>query len=134
MPGGRPSLFTPELAARIVELTRAGNVQRVVCESVGISQRALSNWLRRGRREQEGPHRSFVLTYNEAVSAAQSDLVQIVRDAAARDPKYACWLLERRWPEQWGTYAREVRDLRQRVQAVVEELAALKTEAQQQQR
>lgn len=48
---GRPSMFTPEIAARLVFIMRQGNFIETAAACIGVNVKVVRNWRRRGVRE-----------------------------------------------------------------------------------
>lgn len=53
MPGGRPSLLTPELQAEAVKLAKAGVPKRVIADKIGVARSTFNYWLHLGADEYE---------------------------------------------------------------------------------
>jgi hypothetical protein len=118
--GRRPKL-TAELAEALCTSLVAGNFFDVSCKAQGVAPSTVYAWLDRGRRERarlellhaEGqdepeplPDEAGYLEFLEAVEKSQSEsqerLVGIVANAAIDHWQAATWMLERRFPKQFG--------------------------------
>src|SRR4051812_16727640 len=114
MPAGRRPKITPELVAQLVKAVRAGNFREPAARSCGVSVRTLRNWLARGKQFPEGLYGELLHGLMEADAAAELEMIRRVRSAAKDDAKHAEWWLERKYPERWGRYRGELRDLEKR--------------------
>ncbi len=102
MSAGRPTKFTPEAAARVLQALKAGNFRSVAARWAGVSERSLRHWIRLGKtrpRSKLGHFRRQVL---EAEQSAEMRMVALVMKAAATDAKHAEWWLERKASQRWG--------------------------------
>lgn len=98
---GRPSLLTPDVAARIIEMVRAGNYRATAMRACRLGKNIIREWEKRGEAGEE-PYASFVADLQEAEALSEVDLVRDVR--CAEDIKHASHLiqlLERRFGERW---------------------------------
>jgi transposase len=100
---GRPSKLTQELQEKICGALRTGASIETAAAHAGVHRDTVYDWLRRGEEEAKGPHAAFV----ESARKAQSDcemacLAMIKKDALNGSLPAATWLLERRFPGQWG--------------------------------
>jgi transposase len=66
----------------------------------GISPRTVYRWMERGRREGIGRCYEFMSAVKKALAEYQLTLQQQI--AAADQWQAKAWLLERRFPKQWG--------------------------------
>lgn len=95
---GRPAKLTPEVEARILRAIRLGATREVAAQAAGISERALYDWLERGRTGQRR-----YLQFLQAMDRAESEgevthLEAIAADGAAGSK----WILARRHPDRWS--------------------------------
>lgn len=107
---GRPSKFTPEIHRRIIDLVKAGNYIEKAAQSVGISRRTLYEWLAKGRdcEIEEDPFAALYTDWQKAIAHCELRCVALIAKAAETDVKAAMWLLEHRFPEDWGRHRVEV--------------------------
>jgi len=118
-PTGRPSLFTAEVRARLIEAFGDCMTHDMIAACAGISSRTLARWLEDGRRalevwehagedyhEPDGDraYREFVLDARAAEAEKQRALIRIVTGPKS-DPNWtrAMTFLERRW---WKEFSR----------------------------
>jgi hypothetical protein len=80
-------------------MLRAGLSLAVAGRCLQIDPDTLSRW--KGRPEPR--YRRFCRAIDEAEALGELRLVQILQRAADIDPRYACWLLSRRFGTRWGT-------------------------------
>ena len=111
----RPSKYTPEVVARIVEALEQGATYEAAAAHAGVHYDTLNEW-RKGFPE-----------FSEALKKAEAEaelhwLEQIESAAAAGAWQAAAWRLERRYPERWGK--RERVDVAMTVRREAERLAA----------
>lgn len=101
---GRPSKFTEETKAKVVQALRGGNYRNVAAQYAGISHATLRNWLKNGQDPENYPDYAEFL---EQVEKAEADgevasLALIRRAASDGNWNAASWMLERKSPERWG--------------------------------
>ncbi len=119
----RPTLLTPELAARIVEMVREGNYRRTAMRACGLSHNVIRNWEKLGEEGKE-PYAEFTTALQEAEALSEAELLAEVRNARPQVVGVSgpdLWqarlaVLERRFPARWSTRVRTYVD---------EELSAL---------
>jgi hypothetical protein len=91
----RPSKFTPEREAKIVEALAAGNTRQTACKLAGVSDDSFRRWLDR--------FAGFAASVEKAEAVAESSHVANIKAAAADGSWTAsAWWLERRRHEDWG--------------------------------
>lgn len=91
----RPSKYTPDRVARIVEALEGGNTRRAAATAAGIDQGTLENWMTR------------FSGFSSAVRVAEAEaelahVATIKRAADDGDWRAALAWLERRRHEDWG--------------------------------
>lgn len=99
---GRPSKLTPEVVARIEELTTAGCSMRETATVVGLDYSTIKKWLKRGRESKSGEHFTFFTRISRARERCTASLTEFIQKAAPQDWRAAAWMLERRAPKRWG--------------------------------
>ena len=99
---GRPSKLTPEVQELIVDGISAGLTYRLSCERAGIFPSTFYVWIERGERQVKGRYKDFA----EAVTRAKADsalrLVSQITLQAPTDWRAAAFMLERRFPDDYG--------------------------------
>jgi hypothetical protein len=147
---GRPTLLTPALADRIVEVVSAGNYLKTAAQFAGVGQSTLMSWLARGRAAAadveahaaepgwqlpaaELPFLEFLERVTQAETRAEVAAVTHWRRAFAEDWRAARDYLGRKRPEQWAaktTVAISSDEAEARIEnAVTEALTALGVDA-----
>ncbi len=94
--------ITPELIGDICKLKGEGLSNKDICMAVGIHEATLYRWLNKPSNKL---HRSLCEEFKKAEAAYKEELLNTVRDAALSKHQYwtaAAWLLERKYPEEYG--------------------------------
>lgn len=104
---GRPTKLTPEPQERVVRLVRVGVAPYAAARACGVKHRTWYDWLRRARAG-EKRYAPLADALAGAHARLQAALTVQVRAAAVENWRAAAWLLERRWPEDWGRRRRSV--------------------------
>ncbi len=112
---GRPSKLTPEVEVKLLQALLASNTREAAAEYAGVGARTLRRWLQQGRDNPDGPYGGLVAVLKQKESEAVIRNVAIIQEAAKRSWQAAAWWLERRYPREWGSQAREIRDLERRL-------------------
>lgn len=101
--GGRPTKLVPEVIDALEAELSQGHTLRASCAAAGVGWSTFKDWTRAGRSEgSTALQRELVRAVEHAEGAGERTLERIVRTSAEIDPNQARWLLERRWPEDWG--------------------------------
>ncbi len=110
MPGARPTKFTKETTDRLFAAIRAGLPYHLAADAAGISETTFYEWQRgefpRGSDKELRAQFSEELTRARGSSAAR--LITIINTAAPTDWRAAAWILERRFPKDFGKAVLEV--------------------------
>ncbi len=94
-PNGGPTVLTPEVEAKILGGIRdAGMPFRTACAYAGISDDTLA------RRRKSDPE--FAARFEHAREMCKAKLLTMIMVAAPKNWSAAAWLLERRWPKEFG--------------------------------
>jgi transposase len=106
----RPSKLTPERQQQLVAILEAGVNYEHACQAVGISYECFRLWMKAGEAADSGRLFEFAQGVRKAEATLALRLLACI-NKAARDGEWrsACWLLERRFPEDWGRRAAERR-------------------------
>jgi hypothetical protein len=118
---GRPSKFTEEVRARVLEAIASGVPRRVGAEYAGISERTLQTFLARARDAQSGPYLQFSQALKKAEATAVIAAVGRIRNHGRDSWQADAWWLERRYPEEWGRQDRTKLDAQ--LQEAAEQIA-----------
>lgn len=100
--GGARTKLTPELQEQLCKLLQVGITIEDACAEVGISDRVFHKWQARALERNE---RLYVQFFQAVVQAkARSKIRSVLRidKAALKDWRADAWLLERRFPEEFG--------------------------------
>ncbi len=110
--GGRIPKLTTEVAGAIERAVRAGVPLNAAAWAAGVAPSTVFRWLARGRRERTGQYCEFRTAVKKAEADAIAGRLQRVLDAADRGTwQAAAWWLERRHPEHFSSFRRELREL-----------------------
>ena len=91
---GRPSKFTPERRARVLEAITGGATRTAAALHAGIDERTLYRWMDR--------YVSFASDLTRAEADAELRCTALIQRAAEIDWRAAAWWLERRRPDEYG--------------------------------
>ena len=117
---GRPTLLTPEVHKKIVDLVRGGNFPETAASAAGVSRPTLRSWMREGAelvRNHVGTGTralskrqrlllSFLTDLDRAFGEAEARDVLLIGKHAEEDWRAAAWRLERRNRQQWAPLQR----------------------------
>lgn len=103
-PAHRPHKFIPETVGLLMKGVRAGLPYHLAAEAAGIGETTFYEWQRgefpRGADKDLKAHFAEDLMRAKGGSAAR--LMILVNNAAAEDWRAAAWILERRFPQDFG--------------------------------
>lgn len=98
----RPSKLTSEVEARIVEAVELGVTWERAADAAGIGASTLREWRQRGEAD-EAPFAAFVAALKRAEGDGVARALRTIRQAAESGTwQAAAWLLERRYPADYG--------------------------------
>lgn len=112
---GRPHRLTSDMQQRITDLIEQGMRPQDAAIASGISRSTFHSWMARGRQARdaaerdelsaaEEPFLDFLDAVERALTVPEMRAVAVIQDSAAKGSwRAAAWLLERRWPERWGS-------------------------------
>lgn len=113
-PAHRPSLLTPDVHRKIVDLVRGGNFPETAAAAAGVSKPTLRMWMREGavlNRDDPGRKtlskrqralKDFLFDLDKAFGEAEARDVLLIGKLAENDWRAAAWRLERRNRAQWA--------------------------------
>lgn len=118
-PGRQPKI-SQAVVDSIIAMIAAGNFRSHACKRVGIHLATLKRWLKMGREQAEQYPDSLYVQLRDrllvAETAVESALVKtIVVVGMTEDVKHAEWYLERKYPQRWGRYRGELKQLEKEV-------------------
>ena len=101
----RPTKLTPEVHEAIVDGINAGLTFRLSCARAGVTSATFYNWLKKGEAAQSGA----LMEFFDAVERAKADsalrLISQITLQAPADWRAAAFILERRFPDDYGRRA-----------------------------
>lgn len=97
----RRTTLTPELQASIALSVAAGAPIPIAAASAGVPKSTWRDWLAKGREGVE-PYAAFVEAMESAKAAFAAGAVRKITAAGEFDWHPLAWLLERRFPHQFG--------------------------------
>jgi transposase-like protein len=116
---GRPTLLDEQRLEAITNALRNGAYIDHAAQAAGVSTRTYHGWMERGRAERdrinaglapdpdEAPFMQFLHSVERAQSEAAVDLLgEIANHARNGTWQAAAWILERKFPRQWGRFDR----------------------------
>ena len=86
--------YSPEIVKKICDLLKMGNYIHTACDCVGISKDTFYDWIK------NKPDFSDAIKEAEAKLIARN--VQLIATHALKNWQAAAWMLERKFPEEWG--------------------------------
>jgi len=100
-------LFTPEVTHALIAFLRAGSFVETAVAAAGISRSTFFVWMKRGEKAHMGKFRQFYLDVRKAMADFEVGAVNSIREAGANGSWQAsAWLLERKFPDEWGKIER----------------------------
>ncbi len=122
LPPGRPSKFTPERTAAIIDAISHRIPYEMAAEANGICFDTLYEWLRIGKSHQREGIESDYARFSEALKKAEMVKVRQHCDIISERPERwqaDAWLLERRWHKHFSPNAPLV-DLNQKMDKLLD--------------
>jgi transposase-like protein len=107
-PTGRPSKFTPERRAAIINDIANRVPYEFAAEANGICEETLYDWIRTGKAHRKDGIDSDYSMFSEGIKAAErSRIIQHNNNIADHVDKWQAdaWILERRWHKHYGSNA-----------------------------
>ena len=95
----------------ICECIANGCNREVAAKCADITGRTLYSWLRQGSAKTSGPFLDLFQGVKKAEAAFVLNNLKIINTAAPKNWTAAAWLLERKYPEEWGNHVKELKDL-----------------------
>ena len=97
---GRRTKYTPETVDKITQAIRLGATYQLACNYAGITYDTFNEW-RKAKSE-----------FSEAITQAEGDAaikwLLLVNKGAQELPQWAAWMLERRYPQEYGKRTIEI--------------------------
>ena len=98
----RPTKLTPESQETIVDGINAGLTFRLTCARAGVNPATFYRWLEKGETAKSGRYREFCDTVSRAKADSALRLVSQITLQAPTDWRAAAFMLERRFPDDYG--------------------------------
>ena len=116
-----PSKFTKPTVAKLLAGVRRGLPYHLAAAAAGVSEATFHRWQRGEFPEDAGEElkQQFLEGLTRARGQAADRLTKQIHDAAKADWRAAAWILERRYPKDYGKDA----DALQKLEAIEEALA-----------
>ena len=98
---GRPTKCTPKVIARVARILALGGTINSACRAGGIDPVSYYKWIKRGEAGEE-PFVNFLHAIKESQAVAEEKALRVIDEAMLDSWQAAAWLLERRYPNDWG--------------------------------
>ena len=92
---GRPTKYTEQTVAKLLEALRGGNTRRASCAAGNISQETFARWL--------ADNADFVDAVEKAEGEAELRNLAVIQDATKTTWQAAAWWLERKHKAEWSS-------------------------------
>ena len=105
--------LTYELVGQIVELKRDGLCDADIIAAIGVHPATFYRWLKEGENARAGVKRALYDELKKAESAYKRGLLTTIKSAAESRAQFwtaAAWLLERKYPMEYGRMDRKSED------------------------
>lgn len=112
---GRPAKLTKKVIKDITDAVSIGSPQKMAAGYAGISERTFYNWITEAEEEVErlkdldaenDPKKRLLLQLLQSVNKARANAgvswLNVVNNAAQGDAKWAAWMLEKKFPVDFG--------------------------------
>ena len=107
------SKLTRALVEQIVELKRDGLCDADIIAAIGVHQATFYRWLKEGEDAKSGVKRALYEDLKKAESEYKRRLLTTINGAAESRAQYwtaAAWLLERKYPMEYGRMERKTEE------------------------
>ena len=105
--------LTRKLVDQIVELKRDGLCDADIIAAIGVNQSTFYRWLKDGEDAKSGVKRALYTELKKAESEYKRSLLTTIKSAAMSRARYwtaAAWLLERKYPMEYGKMERKAEE------------------------
>ena len=116
MAGRRPKL-TKELVKKAIALKSDGMSDKDICIACDVSQSAFYRWQEDGGKSDL--QRELVEGLKKAESNYKGALLRSIKEQGEKDWRALCWLLERKYPEEYSRVDRVTANVHQKQEADV---------------
>lgn len=111
--GGRPTLLTPERMEKIGRIIKKGLSYEDASLAGNITYNTFNNWMKRGKEDTEGPYFEFFQYIKGCELEGKEENLDNISEAGRNGQWQAsAWLLERRYPLEYGRKDRISADIR----------------------
>ena len=101
----RPSKLTPNIIKRIGENIALGLPYSLAAEAAGIAYQTFNDWMNKGKTEKSGKYYQFYKYIQKCNADATKECLKRLDVAVkAGDTRICTWILERRFPENFGRH------------------------------
>ena len=105
--------LTRKLVDQIVELKRDGLCDADIIAAIGVHPSTFYRWLKEGEDAKGGVKRALYEEIKKAEAYYKKSLLTTIKDAAMSRAQYwtaAAWLLERKYPMEYGKMERKAEE------------------------
>lgn len=99
---GRPTLFTPERCAILLDCLRRGYKRKLACAKAGVAYDTFQGWLEAARQDPDSLYAPFSLQVHEAETEGRAQLVDSWLEQTRRDWKAAAKYLAIVDPDEYS--------------------------------
>lgn len=101
--GQKPKAFSEENISQLETLISAGNSVKISCEALGLNERSYYTWIEESEKEDaKQVYVEFASRMKKAIGLSKVSLVKNIVDQGKGDWRASAWLLERRFPDEFG--------------------------------
>lgn len=109
----RTSKLTSELIEQICAFIENGNTNKDACYMVGISEATLYNWIAKASKlKKQTPDNAIYFELLESLKRAEARFrayhISVINNASRRNWQASAWMLERRYPNEYGRKVTDV--------------------------
>lgn len=109
----RPTKLTPEIIEQICLFIENGNTNKDACYMAGISEAIFYLWLQKAKKlKKKSKANAIYFELLESIKKAESKFrayhISIINTSAKRNWQASAWMLERRYPSEYGRRVTEL--------------------------
>lgn len=122
MPGGRPTKLTPQIQRVILNAVRAAVPMNKAAALAGVDVSTIFGWKKLGKKQKSGIYFEFFTALKKAESEFIRKALNQIQTIARTEKQWTAlaWILERRFPEEFGNQRHVIADLEKKVKALEE--------------
>ncbi len=99
----RPIKLTPKIQKLIGDGVSLGLTYALAASAAGVTYQSLNSWIKRGQKDQSGEYYQFYKYIQKCNADGAKKLLERLNDLAEAGNCQVCmWILERRFPEDFG--------------------------------